>query len=146
MYFDFPEHDLEAPVTSPFFVNPVCIDYLKISRDFADFFSCGTDTPEGDVEPSRLLVEFRSNRSVRRPGFRMRAVCFDPTTQDAEGCTTNTSPPGTGKREVKKDQEKKMNFNRVRSSLCYSLLSYKTYKHMGLLFNYFLHGRFIIVF
>lgn len=115
MYFDFPEHELEEPVTSPFFVDPVCIDYLKISRDFADFFSCGTDTPEGDVEPSRLLVEFRSNRSVRRPGFRMRAVCFDPSTQDVQGCTTNTnSPPSPmGKREVKQDEEKKMNFNRV---------------------------------
>ena len=108
MYFDFPEHNIEQAVTSPFFINPVCIDYLKVSRDFGDFFSCGTNTPEEDLEPSRLLVEFRSNRRRRRPGFRMRAICFDPTTQDGFGCTTQ---PSTTKREAKED--KKLIFEKV---------------------------------
>ena len=98
MYFDFPEHDIQQAVSSPYFVNPVCVDYLRVSRDFGNFISCGTEAPEGDLEPSRLLVEFRSNRSVRRPGFRMRAICFDPLTQDGQGCTTFAS---NTKRETK---------------------------------------------
>ena len=98
MYFDFPEHDIQQAVNSPYFVNPVCLDYLKVSRDFGNFISCGTEPPEGDLEPSRLLVEFRSNRSVRRPGFRMRVICFDPLTQDGQGCTTFSS---NTKRETK---------------------------------------------
>ena len=108
MYFDFPEHDIEEAVSSPFFIDPVCLDYLKISRDFGDIFSCGTDVPEGDLEPSRLLVEFRSNRRGRFPGFRMRAICFDPTTQNGIGCTTTVR----SKRDT--ENERKYDLNKVK--------------------------------
>lgn len=90
MYYDLPEHALEEPATSPFFINPVCLDFLKLSRDFGDQTSCGSSIPQGDLEPSRLLVEFRSNKSRRRPGFRMRVVCFSPQEQDSVGCTTTS--------------------------------------------------------
>ena len=90
MYYDLPEHTIEESASSPFFVDPVCLDFLKLSRDFGDQVSCGINTPEGDLEPSRLLVEFRSNKSQRRPGFRMRIVCFDPKEQNSSGCTTTS--------------------------------------------------------
>ena len=98
MYYDIPEHQLQDPVVSPFFRDPICLDYLRISRDFGNQFTCGTLTPQGDLEPSRLLVEFRSNKSIRRPGFRMHVVCFDPKSQNVDGCTTTNS-----KREANKD-------------------------------------------
>ena len=108
MYFDFPEHNIEEAVSSPFFIDPICIDYLKVSRDFDDFITCGTDAPEGDLEPSRLLIEFRSNLGKRSPGFRMRAICFDPTTQNGVGCTTTSN---NIKREA--EEPKKYNFEKV---------------------------------
>ena len=87
MYYDVPEHSLEESVVSPFFSDPLCLDFLRLSRDFGEEVSCGTDIPRSDTEPSRILVEFRSNRETRSPGFRMRVVCFNPKSQDAEGCT-----------------------------------------------------------
>ncbi|XP_019850683.1 PREDICTED: uncharacterized protein LOC109581220 [Amphimedon queenslandica] len=87
MYYDVPEHSLEASVVSPFFSNSLCLDFLRMSRDFGEDVSCGNDIPRSDIEPSRILVEFRSNRVMRRPGFRMRVVCFNPKLQDAQGCT-----------------------------------------------------------
>lgn len=87
MYYDIPEHSLEESVVSPFFSNSLCLDFLQMSRDFGDEVSCGTNIPRSDIEPSRILVEFRSNRVVRKPGFRMRVVCFNPKIQDAQGCT-----------------------------------------------------------
>lgn len=91
MYYDIPEHRLEDPVVSPFFNEPLCLDYLRLSRDYGDEVTCGTSPPQNDLEPSRLLVGFRSNKSRRRPGFRMRVVCFNPKTQNTQGCTTARS-------------------------------------------------------
>ncbi len=110
MYFDFPEHDIEEAVSSPFFIDPVCIDYLKISRDFADFITCGANAPEGDLEPSKLLIEFRSNGRKRSPGFRMRAICFDPSTQDGVGCTSEST---NIKREAKESRTASYDFEKV---------------------------------
>lgn len=87
MYLDVVEHDIEPPVVSPFFRGPVCLDYLRISRDFGNERTCGRVFPTEGLEPSRLVVEFRSNRRGRYPGFRLRIVCFNPIQQDSQGCT-----------------------------------------------------------
>ena len=103
MYYDIPQHNLESPVVSPFFTNPLCLDFLRISRDFGDEVTCGPNAPPtNDLEPSRIIVQFRSNKRVRRPGFRMRVVCFDPIAQDTDGCTTSNS---NTKRDIKQDEE-----------------------------------------
>ena len=50
--------------------------------------------PMDDLEPSKLLVEFRSNLQGRYPGFRIRVVCYDPVVQNTTGCTVSgESPP-----------------------------------------------------
>lgn len=87
MYLDVAEHDIEPAVSSPFFRNPVCLDYLLVSRDFGEERTCGRMPPTMGLEPNRLLFEFRSNRRVRFPGFRLRVVCFNPIQQDGSGCT-----------------------------------------------------------
>ena len=87
MYLDVVEHNIEPPVSSPFFRRPVCLDYLRISRDFGDELTCGRVFPAEGLEPNRVLIEFRCNRRGRYPGFRLRIVCFNPIQQDNEGCT-----------------------------------------------------------
>lgn len=87
MYMDVVEHDLEPAVRSPFFRDPICLDFLRLSRDFGDEVTCGRRAPMNNLEPSNLLIEFRTNRGVRAPGFRLRIVCFDPIQQDGVGCT-----------------------------------------------------------
>lgn len=91
MYYDVPEHSLEESVVSPFFSDSLCVDFLRLSRDFGEEVTCGPTTPKSDLEPSRIQVEFRSNKSMRRPGFRMRVICFNPKTQNAQGCTVSGS-------------------------------------------------------
>ena len=61
LYFDIPEHSLEPMIDSSIFAKPVCVDYLKLYRDFGTQVTCGFKEPVGDMEPNQLLVEFRSN-------------------------------------------------------------------------------------
>jgi len=42
--------------------RPVCLDYLVSYRDFGSQTSCGYRNPGNDLEPNRLLLEFRSNQ------------------------------------------------------------------------------------
>ncbi|KAL5457758.1 hypothetical protein EMCRGX_G035050 [Ephydatia muelleri] len=91
LYFDIPEHSLEPMIDSSIFAKPVCVDYLKLYRDFGTQVTCGFKEPIGDMEPNQLLVEFRSNSKLRFPGFSMRLVCFDPDLQGEGGCATSGS-------------------------------------------------------
>lgn len=61
LYFDIPEHIIEPKIYSSLFAKPVCVDYLKLYRDFGTQVTCGFLEPVGDMEPNELLVEFRSN-------------------------------------------------------------------------------------
>ena len=44
------------------FQNPVCVDYLKMFRDFGTETTCGFRSPYAELEPNRLFAEFRSNQ------------------------------------------------------------------------------------
>ena len=96
MYFDVAQHNIEPPVNSTFFRDPVCLDYLRVSRDFGSERTCGLTSPTEGLEPNRILLEFRSNRRNRFPGFKLRVVCFNPIQQDGAGCRA-TGPPRGGR-------------------------------------------------
>ena len=93
MYLDVAQHNIEPAVNSTFFRNPVCLDYLRVSRDFGSERTCGASSPMEGLEPNRVLLEFRSNRGGRFPGFKLRVVCFNPIQQDGAGCRL-TGPRG----------------------------------------------------
>ena len=38
------------------------MDYLRSFRDFGSQVSCGYVVPGNDLEPNRMLLEFRSNQ------------------------------------------------------------------------------------
>lgn len=105
MYLDVAEHEIETPARSPFFRNPICLDYLRISRDFGDQLTCGSVSPLEGLEPNRLLVEFRSNRGIRFPGFKLRIVCFNPIQQDGAGCTVTSGTGTVGRRSVQQSSD-----------------------------------------
>ena len=42
----------------------VCVDYLTSYRDFGSQVSCGYVVPGNDLEPNRMLMEFRSNQKL----------------------------------------------------------------------------------
>ena len=40
----------------------MCVDFLKSQRDFGTQTQCGARDPYADLEPNRMLLEFRSNQ------------------------------------------------------------------------------------
>lgn len=59
---DIVEHNIEPEYDSTIFNEPVCVDYLYSFRDFGLAATCGAISPETDLEPNRILMEFRSNQ------------------------------------------------------------------------------------
>ena len=123
MYLDIVEHDLEPPANSPYFVNPVCLDFLRLTRDFNDQVFCGTMPPMDDLEPSKLLVEFRSNLQGRYPGFRIHVVCYDPVVQNTTGCTVSGGSPPSISPSVSPTVSSTLNLAGVDSQVCIFLVS-----------------------
>ena len=71
-------------------VNGSCVDFIRVDRPSLnrELVTCGSDLERFQgIEAGALSVEFRTDSDVTDCGFFMSAVCFDPSTLNAPGCS-----------------------------------------------------------
>ena len=100
VYFNIVRKKLQDPI------NGSCVDFIQIERPSLNqqLVTCGSDLERFQgIEEGALNVVFWTDSNVTDCGFFMSAVCFDPSTLNAPGCSVpNVTISGTlrGKRET----------------------------------------------
>ena len=88
-------------------VNGSCVDFIRVDRPSLnrELVTCGSDLERFQgIEAGSLNVEFRTDSNVTDCGFFMSAVCFDPSTLNAPGCS-NPNVTNSGRFRRKRDNE-----------------------------------------